>query len=329
MPRPFVRLGAGILATAALCFFALADGVAVPGAPATIGSRGAAIFYAPSAAASYTGPLDLAGFSSNVVAFWSFRCSKSAYSGSVFTLTDSHTTHSDTATCSAGVLSSSPDSIATLKTDCNSGSGYACTLTTLYDQSGHTNCNGAASACDLATFGSPKVYSNCPSFTAATAFCGYGTTNDKYYTSVGTLTALAQPFSVVSLMYWTGGTSSNQVIQIGAGAGIWSGYASSTQFRYTEQAGENLIGGTASLNAWFSLGVADNGASTSYMQPNNASATMGALATLTYSAGNIVIGNGYNSTDTGYFEEGGIWSADQHANFASYYSNASAYFGGF
>src|SRR4051812_36677853 len=85
---------------------------------------------APGAPPAYTGPLDVAGYTS-AYAYYGFRCSKSSYTGNVALIRNAATPTTTTQlTCSSGGVIN--ETINSLATTCAS----SCLVTTLTDQVG-------------------------------------------------------------------------------------------------------------------------------------------------------------------------------------------------
>ena len=160
-----------------------------------------------------------------------------------------------------------------------------------------------------------QVISNCPSFTATTAFCyvavpvgtGRLLTNNSFNPTT------SSPFSMIALEYPQSITSSddpffqvnNQSLNL-----------STTRYRYVNNTANNQF-----------LNIGASGSLSTYLILNNGTnQTSNVMGTSTLGGGSIYL---MTVTDTVYIEEAGVWLADVHASFPGYYSQASAYLGGF
>lgn len=282
-----------------------------------IGTPGFLQTYTPPSS-GYTGPGDI--ITSNVVMWNGFRCYSNAYSGNVALINNSTTSNNDTIKCSSGgILSSTPDSIATIKTDCTI-SLNKCTLTTLYDQSGANSCSGA---CNMTIVGTVPFFSNCPVFTVSVPFCA-GTVGGVGYLQ-SPLTTLAQPWTWYVVGYYSV-LSTNDDPFVGTST-EYLGIEDNSPVDLRESiASVNIFQTTVPTVAWFSVGGTINN-TTSYTSINATLSSVGVLTMGSLSATGYYVG-AENSPNAAYVVESGVWAADDHSSLTTLHSNASSYYGG-
>ena len=170
---------------------ALADGVAVPGVPST-GQTGAAVSYAPTVSASYTGPGDV--YSSTWYAWWSVaRAFSAAKAGTkAINLCD----HSG-ANCTDVLTSASTGALVapTLIGSDNCTTLTTCQIHTIYDQSGSINCNSGASPCDMIT----QQFQITFTWNSGKPYGVFSSLIGTYLQPATQNSALAQPLSVTAV----------------------------------------------------------------------------------------------------------------------------------
>lgn len=278
--------------------------------------------------AAYTGPGDVV---SGAFGWWGLRCYNSAYAGNVADIWDSATgnTTETLLTCSSGGTLN--QTVNTLATTC----AVACSVKTLYDQSGANKCTGAA-ACDVtqATLAQRPAFTRtgCAGLSGMQTWCmTFNGTNSNLQSSLTWAGgSVAQAYTGICAANFTAHPANGACISVGNAVadgfiifvtatptiGIYSGTNSTTS-----------TGGA--INTWYSMQATFSGAS---------SATyINGSSTTSLSAGTQAIANGdkayfgddpFSDFPTSLQVEGGLWSGSfSGGNQSSMNSNIRAFWG--
>jgi len=275
------------------------------------------------AAPAYTGPLDVLGGTTNVLLWGSTRCPSASFVGNLFKVTDNTTTHTDTVSCSGGSLSSTPDSVATLLTDCVGGN---CGAVEFWDVSGHTNCVGPV-ACNFNATGTPAFYSGagCSSLGGTTQFCVLLTSSTWFQPSSNLASAVSIPYTIWMIANRTNsnGGLSDAVLFNNSTVDEYLGFFSDTQVRAHEGSGLTVYG-SANTGTWYTFLGSYN--TTNHFVVNSTDNT-GTGNLETYAAGTLIIPVNLDSGERVLITEWGFLSSDAHTNAAALSANARAYWG--
>ena len=265
--------------------------------------------------AAYQGPGDVV---SGALAWWGLRCYNAAYTGSIADVWDSATgsTTETLLTCSSGGVIN--ETINSLATTC----ATACSIKTLFDQSGNTNCSSAACNLSQATNADrPTFTRNCITTKPCLTFNGTTT-----FLSNGGNLVQAQPFSINAVAQRTGNFTSNGRVFTFVASVILNFTTSANTFGIF--AGSNLTG-AATDNTMFGFMTLFNN-TTSKVFKNGASLASGTAGTnapstsIVMGAASIVGGGNFL---TGNVTEGGIWAGDKTGSAASLNTNQQSYYG--
>jgi hypothetical protein len=269
------------------------------------------------ASASYTGPGDV---TSGALAWWGLRAYSSATRG----------------TKAANVCNPSDVACADVSTDATTGNlvlttigGHDCTMDdctvkTLYDKSGGTNCTGSV-VCDLtqATIGNrPLLKHNC---LGTTLWCMTWTSGQSLV-SVSVASTLSDPYTMSVVGERTAGFTTDAAL-IGDVSG------NSGQINFITSANTiQLYSGAASLTATANDSVfhAVQGLSTATPLTGAKLYIDGTLTTGQSNANSITDGlcmGTCNNGGTVSTAEGGFWAGDKSANFSTMNSNQHTYWG--
>ncbi len=253
--------------------------------------------------AGYTGPGDVV---SSAREWYGLRCYNSAYTGSIADifapLDASHTL----LTCSTGGVIN--ETVQALATTC----AVSCTVKTLFNQAGTTNCS--ASSCDLAqaTIANRPAYtSNCLGSLPCMTFARASSQSMK---SAAAPSSQSQPYSFSSVANYTGADGTFSIILAYGGGSLQIGndFGAINRAYVLDHSGGNVLFGTASDNVAHPLQFVVNGASPNSITTVDATDTTGTLDTdATESANTVVIGgdNGGNHLYEGKIFEVGFWGA--------------------
>jgi hypothetical protein len=324
---------------------AFADGVSAPIGIPPIGASNAAVAFPPTAAAIYTGPLDLADWNTNVLAFWSVRCGSTNYTGNILDITDA-ATGSTTGTrlkCSSGGVISAVVSASACATTTNGGTfvtgglcsalattcAVSCNILTLYDQSGQTKCNtGSAVECDIVQLTNADRPTYTASCTTNSKPCGVYNGSSTYLPTLncctsGTGPATAQPFVIVGFAKRTSVVAGGIIADATGFPSIFGG-SSANQGSFYVSTQQNA---TASDNAWHEIQGVANGASSSLTI--DATTSTGITQTGSLSGKGLqmgALGTGFD-VYPGDITEGGFWAfAPTSGDLTAMYNNVNGYY---
>lgn len=270
---------------------------------------------------TFTGAGDV--ITSNSIAWWGLRAYSAATRGNklanVCDAGDAHCVDmlSDATTGNAVIPLSNPN--------CASS---ACTIKTIYDQTGNLSCAGSV-ACDL----TQATATNRPTLTTSclgSLVCASFTGSAQILTIAVFPGAHGQPISSSTIMRRTGSTAAyNTVMGTGASTGtLQVGYTSSanTIFFY---AGNTIVNGTASEGSFHAVqALWNNASSVLYIDGSSNAANLGSTTGIQDTVdGEYCFGDCANSPNGTQFVEGGWWSTDKSANFSALNSNQHAYWG--
>ena len=268
------------------------------------------------ASASYTGPGDV---TSGALAWWGLRAYSSATRG----------------TKAANVCNVADVACADLSTDASTGaliittiggsscSIVTCTVKTLYDQSGGTNCTGSV-ACDLtqATIGNrPTLVVSCVSSLPCMAW-----TSGQSLVSVNVASTLSDPYTMSVVGERTAGftTYSDLIGDVGGNG----------QLLFTNSANTGMLfAGSLALTATANDSVFNAMQGLVTIMPEVTSAKLYINGTLTTGQSNAAsISDGLcmgkcNNGGTVSTTEGGFWAGDKSVNFSTMNSNQRTYWG--
>lgn len=264
----------------------------------------------------YTGPGDVTGFTTNVLAWWGLRGYNSSTSGAIFRICDSATG----LVCADATWSSAGGGTLTLPTVggfiCDN-TVHKCEISKLYDQSGASSCSGP---CDVSNgIGvRPTLLINC----LGSKPCMVSSSSELVSANIAASTSQPYSHSVVALR-----TSGGQATIASAGNN-----ASESLFATAANNVGMYAGGSVATAA-----ATDGVVHTLQFLFNNASSIL--YVDATSNAGNIATSNSISSGApfgfpsqlsgglTGQVFESGYWSGDKSANFAAMHTNQCTYWG--
>ena len=304
------------------CAPAFAQAPTLPGFPPGVFQSRAAI----DASSVYVGPGDING---TAFAFWSTRCITNAYSGNVMDVTDSATgnTLGTRLQCSSGVVSAlvsgsactfvTGNACSTLATTC----ATACNVRTLYDQSGQTNCTTACDATQATNASRATLTQNCQNGKICLTHAA------QIFLTPALSANSAQPLTGTLVADRTGATASFKAAMGGSNANIQFGFANAinTAWLTTDAATTNLTA-TASDNAVHAIQTLLNGASSQLAIDGSTTTGAAGANGMATGGGNLMgVGGCPCNAFTGQWFEGGWWSGDKSANYATLNSNQHSY----
>lgn len=268
----------------------------------------------------YTGPLDLTGWSSNVIAWSGLRCSKSSYTGNVADIWDASTgsTTETKLTCSTGGTIN--QTINNLSVTC----AISCVVATLYDQTGLNGCTTACDYTQATNANRPIFLTSCPGLSGNT-YCMSWTTTSQTLRTPNSNAAHSQPWSISAVGERTSNTTTN--------LNIWSSNTNASLILLYRNAVNSIYFSaglfpsvTANDNAWHTYQGLGN-ATSSNITVNGSSNTVSAGSGGLQSGVPFCLGVcTYDSGGT-YNTEFGVWSVDQSANFGAMNTNQKSYYG--
>jgi hypothetical protein len=289
---------------------------------AQVPTTGAGLGAPRGAAPSYSGPGDVTGFTTGVIAWWGLRGYNAATSGAIFNVCDNATG----ATCADATWSSAGGGTLTMPTiggNACDNSTHKCEYAIFYDQSGAKSCVGAGGApCDTsAAHGSRAlVIVNCIGSKPCIAG-GSSYTTGSFITS-----STSAPY-----------TLSNVAMRSSGGqAAIMSGGSNTS---------ESLFASAANNMAMYNGGSVPTAAATDgvvhtlqflFNSPSASSNIFVDASSNTVDTGStnaLANGQGFffpstaNGALTGQIFEGGYWAGDKSANFSNMHTNQCTYWG--
>lgn len=223
--------------------------------------------------ASYTGPGDVVNGAS---AWWGLRCYNSAYTGNVADVYAPSDASHTLITCSTGGVLN--ETLQALSTTC----ATSCTVKTLYDQSGGTNCTGTA--CDLvqATESLRPAYTlNCSASIPCMTFAG----SNRLSTAASANAGMVNPVTHLLMAKVTANFTSQHVFLI---------------FRSTV----NNLQHITSVNTWQSYGGASINATASDSACHTGVGVANGASSAFYIDGSSVTGSGGTQNSTGIIDLG-------------------------
>lgn len=261
---------------------------------------------APIAGSSYIGPGDVV---SGAVAWWGLRAYSAAKTGTKI----ANVCNSGDANCAdINSLSNGNFDVTTAQgspLNCG-GAGGTCTIKTLYDQSGNTNCSAAACDVTNATAANrPTLVFNC--INTSLPCMNFVRASSQVLTNSAGISSQTQPntFSYVALSP----DNLNTYAVAGTGTSTTIG-ASSTNNLVYEYSGSANFTATAAQNQTHSIQNIMNGAS-SELYIDGTGTTPGTNPGTTAASGAINIGSdGFSDLMTGKIEEVGPWNQDFSAS---------------
>jgi hypothetical protein len=297
-------------------------------APASAQLSGGLMFPGPGTAHStggaFVGPADVSGWSAPS-AWWGLRAMSSATRGNKVANVCNSTGGVDVG-CADMFSDATTGDLVSATISSITCPGANCTVKTLYDQSGNTNCSAAA--CDVTQATISKRPTLVASVTGGKAAMLFANASFQLLSNASGIT-LAQPFTVSNVANKTGsgGTaildSGVSSVQLGGnGANTWAMFAGAVQPTTTVNdaifhAAQSLFNG--------------NSLSTLYTSTDNVAASSSrSMLSIGGTGLSGVLGVGGNSSNqdwNGYITEVGVWSGDKTANNAAMDSNQRTYYG--
>lgn len=265
---------------------------------------------------AYQGPGDIV---SGAIAWWGLRAYSAAKAG---------TKAASICDVSTGLTCSDVNTLANGNFDVATAAALpqcatACQVATLYDQTGNTNCGG--SACDLTQASGalrPTLTFNCQGILPCMTWVGAASENLHATNSLSS--SLTQPFTGTAVGKRTTVVSFADILgEVIAGGGtVQIGFDSSANHALAFAGSVPGAPPVANDNAMHALNVVFNGASTNL----NVDGGSNTVSAGTNSLPGVCMGN-CNNPLVGKSYEGGWWSGDKSASFASLYGNEHTYWG--
>ncbi len=269
------------------------------------------ILYGKAQATTYVGPGDIVA----AYAWWGLRCYSTSYAGNVADIYSPADASHTLLTCSSGGVLN--ETLQALSITC----AISCTVKTLYDQSGNTNCL-SATPCDLAQATEASRYSvtlNCQNSHPCIALTP---TPNMRTVPTGTITI---PFvaSMVAIRTSNFTTPSNI---FGSGTGLLQlGFNNSANQVFGRDGSQ--INVTAADSAWHAVQfLANDTSSAVYVDGANTTGSAGSGS----QTGSLCLGDSSHciqNAPNGNFAEGGIYNSDISANFSALNANQHTYWG--
>ena len=270
--------------------------------------------YNTSAAVTYQGPGDVV---SGWKVWYGLRCYSAAYSGSVADvyapLDASHTL----LTCSSGTIN---ETLQALATTC----AVSCTIKTLYDQSGATQCSSAACNATQATSGlRPAYITNC---TPNNKPCMQFTGSSSQILTSGNATDLAQPNTVSTVMERNAAFTTLGAYFADSSGNITLRLSNTTGQIYSF-CGNLTSGVTMANSAFHAVQALLNGTSNSAIQVDNTNTTGLNCGTNGFHFAYMIGEDNYGQYATMYLSEVGVINSDNTSYNSAMYTNQKNYWG--
>jgi hypothetical protein len=276
-----------------------------PAAAQFSGGFGAGGFVSPPVAsgAAYAGPGDVYG---TAIAWWGLRAFSGADKGNaLINICDpTNTTCADwSSSATTGLLLVGTNPLN--GTDCTAVT--TCTVKTMYDRSGATNCGGGAAACNV----SQNTAADRPTFNwnSGNPYLTCGGTSQLTTFSSSVSATNNQPYSASWVAIRTSGTSAAVVLNYD-NRGIDSGFGTANTINMYAGGTDRTF--SATDNNWYATQMVFNAASsTAYINGTGPTTASGSPGTANLASGNyfqICKDLGGNQALTGRVREGGWWA---------------------